>query len=533
MKILLQAMRNVKKEAVVCSDANSPAFSMGTESVKRGYVDFKKRGVRIRQIVEITKDNLEYCKEFMNYAELRHMDNVKGNMAVSETEYVATAVLEGAKPITQTIYSNVKTFLEQQRYFFENLWSRAMPAEQRIKEIEQNIEPQQIVIIHDAKQALEIYQSLILSAQQEIRIAFPTARAVIRQEKAGIIHLLNKAAERRCRVKILMPNDESVFKFIRKGDANTETRLVAQKDLGKATILVVDNKESLIMELKDDDKETFQEAIGFSIRSNSRPGVLSYVSMFEGLWKQTELYEKMKASDRMKSEFINIAAHEIRTPVQPILGRAEILKEEIESGNYDMESVREAVEMIIRNSQRLHRLTEDLLTVSRIERNVLILNRHDFDLNSVIDNAINDIKNQLQIITKDITILYQPKEKIIVNADKDKITQVIHNLLNNAIKFTDRGTVTIMVEKENKDGSTLFKIRDTGIGIDASLFPRLFQIFATNTIGTSFNQSGSGVGLYISKNIIEAHGGRIWAENNEDGKGATFTFMLPSVKPNR
>jgi two-component system sensor histidine kinase VicK len=178
MKILLQAMANVKKEAVICSDANSPIFSMTMEPVKKGYIDFSKRDVSIRQIVEITRGNFQYCKEFMNYVELRHMDNVKGNMAVTETEYVATSVLEGSKPVTQTIYSNVKAFLEQQRYFFENLWSKAVPAEHRIREIEQGIEPQRIEVIYDPGQALELYQSLIISAEKEIKLMFPTCNAV-------------------------------------------------------------------------------------------------------------------------------------------------------------------------------------------------------------------------------------------------------------------------------------------------------------------------------------------------------------------
>lgn len=528
MRIFLQTMRNVKREAVVCSDANSPAFSMGMESVKKGYVDFRKRGVKIRQIVEITKENLPYCREFMNYVELRHMDNIKGNMAVSETEYVATAVLEGATPVTETVYSNVKAILEQQRFFFENLWSKAIPAEQRIKGIEQNVEPQQIIIIDDAKQALEIYQSLICSAEREIKLAIPTTRAIFRQEKAGIMHYLNEAAKK-CKVKILMPNNELNSKFVQK-DANIETRFVEQDDIGRSTILIVDNRASLTMELKDDSKETFSEAIRFSTYSTSRAGVLSYASMFESLWKQTELYEKLKEKDRMQREFINIAAHEIRTPIQPILGRAELLKSEIDSGSFDVESLREGIDMIIRNSNRLYRLTEDLLTVSRIDRNVLVLDKHDFDINSVIEDTIDDIRNQLRIITKEITILFQPREKIIINADKNKITQVIHNLLGNAVKFTEKGTIFIKAEKKSDD-QVIFSIKDTGIGIDASLFPRLFQIFATNTIGASFNQSSSGLGLYISKNIIEAHGGRIWAENNNDGRGVTFTFVLPSTKP--
>ena len=154
MKILLQAMSNVQREALVCADSNSPAFSMGVAPVKDGYKGFKRRGAIIRFITEITSENLQYVKELMNYANVRHMDNVKGNMAVSETEYVATATLEGAKPVRQTIYSNAKPILEQQRYFFENLWAKAVHADQKIREIEEGEGPHITKIIDSPEQVI-------------------------------------------------------------------------------------------------------------------------------------------------------------------------------------------------------------------------------------------------------------------------------------------------------------------------------------------------------------------------------------------
>ena len=140
MHRLTEVMSRVSSRADVCGDSLSPSFSMGVEPIKKGYIDFKKRGVKIRFITEITKDNIHYCKELMQFVDqLRHMDGVKGNMAVGETEYVATAVLQEAQPVTQTIYSNAKAILEQHRYFFDTLWSKAVPAEQKIREIEEGI----------------------------------------------------------------------------------------------------------------------------------------------------------------------------------------------------------------------------------------------------------------------------------------------------------------------------------------------------------------------------------------------------------
>ena len=519
MKILLQAMANVKKEAVICSDANSPIFSMTMEPVKKGYIDFSKRDVSIRQIVEITRGNFQYCKEFMNYVELRHMDNVKGNMAVTETEYVATSVLEGSKPVTQTIYSNVKAFLEQQRYFFENLWSNAVPAEHRIREIEQGIEPQRIEVIYDPGQALELYQSLIISAEKEIKLMFPTCNAVIRQDNAGILYLLQEAAKK-CQIKLLMPNDELVRNFIPSSNNAIVTRFIEQQEGGKATILVVDNKASLMMELKDDSKKMFHEAIGLSTYSNSKAGVLSYVSMFESLWRQTQLNEELKNNEKMQKEFINIAAHELRTPVQPILGMAELLELSFEGGQSKTEITRDEIDIILRNAKRLERLSSDVLETARIESQSLRLNKQLFSLHEVISTSIRDAKNQIG--DQDISFQYDPKD-VVVYADKGRISEVVSNILNNAIKFTQKGSITVSVEVQSNDSGSegIVLIRDEGTGIDREIVSRLFSKFVTKS------DKGTGLGLYISKSIVEAHGGKIWARNNEDERGATFGFSLP------
>ena len=519
MKILLQAMANMKKEAVICSDANSPIFSMTMEPVKKGYIDFSKRDVSIRQIVEITRGNFQYCKEFMNYVELRHMDNVKGNMAVTETEYVATSALEGSNPVTQTIYSNVKAFLEQQRYFFENLWNKAVPAEHRIREIEQGIEPQRIEVIYDPGQALELYQSLIMSAEKEIKLMFPTCNAVTRQDKAGILYLLQEAA-RKCQIKLLMPNDELVSNFVPASNNAIVTRFIEQQEGGKATILVVDNKASLMMELKDDSKKMFHEAIGLSTYSNSKAGVLSYVSMFESLWRQTQLNEELKNNEKMQKEFINIAAHELRTPVQPILGMAELLELSFEGGQSKTEITRDEIDIILRNAKRLERLSSDVLETARIESQSLRLNKQLFSLHEVISTSIRDAKNQIG--AQDISFQYDPKD-VVVYADKGRISEVVSNILNNAIKFTQKGSITVSVEVQSNDSGSeaIVLIRDEGTGIDREIVSRLFSKFVTKS------DKGTGLGLYISKSIVEAHGGKIWARNNEDERGATFGFSLP------
>src|ERR687891_1293204 len=515
-KRVSELFSNVSKKFDGCANSTAPSIAMTI--LRDAYEDMKSRGVKIRWVTDITKDNLTHCKDLMQYAEVRHIGCLNGNFRVSETEYIAATTTKEGLPIPKLIYSNSREMVEQQQYIFETLWAKAVPAEQRIKEIEQGVEPQRIEVVYDAGQALELYQWLIMSAEKEIKVVFPTTNALIRQDKAGILFLLQEAAAvKKCQVKVLMPNDESIRNFIH-DNSNISMRFIDHEESGKATILIVDNKVSLVMELKDDSKKTFQEAIGLSTYSNSKAGVLSYVSMFESLWKQTELYEELKSNEKMQKEFINTAAHELRTPVQPILGMAELIELGFEGGKTRTEISKDDIELILRNAKRLERLSSDVLETARIESQSLRLNKEKFSLKEVIFGLVRDAENQ--IVDRDIAIRYNPKKDIVVYADKGRISEVISNILDNAIKFTHNGKITISADVNN-NGEVIVVIRDEGTGIDDEISSRLFTKFATKS------EKGTGLGLYISKSIVEAHGGKIWAKNNIDDKGATFGFSLP------
>jgi signal transduction histidine kinase len=253
-------------------------------------------------------------------------------------------------------------------------------------------------------------------------------------------------------------------------------------------------------------------------------------------------YNKLKEIDKMKDEFINVAAHELRTPIQPIIGLSEVLRSRIR--NNDSVNIsgsnaenQEYIDVVLRNGQRLGKLVEDILDVTKIESQSLELHKEHFDLNDLIINIIDDIVAAeaesmvygLPARRKEknhVKINYQPQH-LPVYADRNRITQVISNLLNNALKFTSEGYVTITAEKKTDNNSTknstvVVNVCDSGSGIDPEMMPKLFTKFSSKSF------SGTGLGLYICKNIIEAHGGRIWAENNKDGKGATFSFTLPT-----
>ena len=245
------------------------------------------------------------------------------------------------------------------------------------------------------------------------------------------------------------------------------------------------------------------------------------VSLIESNKLLAAANEQLKVHDKMQREFINIAAHELRTPIMPILGEAEFIKHQFDNKKNTVEIEKEQVSLIIRNAKRLDRLASDILDVAKIESQSLKLNKERFNLKAVLSAAVQDLGDHIaKNIGNDpsLEVLYNAND-IIVSADKERITQVISNLLSNALKFTEEGYISISAEKKDKD--VIVTVEDTGVGIHPEILPRLFSKFVTKS------EKGTGLGLYISKNIVEKHGGKMWAENNADGKGATFVFSIP------
>ncbi len=685
MGVIAQTMSNVKKMVDVCGDSLSPSFSMGVELIKNGYIDFKRRGVTIRFITEITKENLGHCKELMQYVDLRHIPEVKGNMAVSETEYVAIAKLEAeSKPITQIIYSNAKAVIEQHRCFFDNLWINAIPASQKIRGIEYGTEPiktevleneeeiskritelakksdylcacsttggMQMIynnffevykdavqkhrkgkhkgvrwitainnkrdielvksflkegisvrhvksvplssfalsdkllnstiekmeagrmvtnllssndilylnhydvifkelwktgidaksrirdieegnyinvdIMPNPKESIKFIAELNKSAKHEILILLSSENGFLRTEKSGGLNLLNELAFRGTKVKVLIPSEFSNrdnIDQIKSKYHHIEFRSLQFSLQLVIGITIIDREKSMIFEIKDDTKDSFLHNLGLAIYIEGKSAALSYVSIFESLWKQTEMYQELQAHDRIQKEFINTAAHELRTPIQPILGLTEYVKSKTKDKEHQ-----EILDIVIKNTKKLKKLAEDILDVSKIEGNSLNLSKEKFTVDSLILDIVkgfgskpaNDKKIEFECVNSNDmpTIIY---------GDKNRIGQVVSNLISNSIKFIENeGLISINTGKKRGDGDSeknmvVVRVKDTGAGIDSEIFPQLFTKFASKSF------QGTGLGLYISKRIVEAHGGRIWAENNKDGKGASFSFSLP------
>jgi signal transduction histidine kinase len=502
----------------------------------------------IRWITSITdKDSADLVRIFLNIGvQIRHVKNMPPiDFSVSDKEMMATIEkMEGGEMAQSLLVSNEPAYINHFASIFEELWKNGIDASDRIRDIEEGVDQANIEIISNPKEGIKRAWSIIKSAKEEVLIMFSSANAVRSQIEMGGMQLLREALEENsAKARVLIPADDdnitsTTIKEAKSTYPQIDIRSIDKSLQTRITIVLVDKRECVIVELKDDAKDNSYNAAGLTTYSDSKSIVSSYISIFESFWKQTELYEQLEESNKqlteaneqlkvhnkLQDDFINIAAHELRTPIQPILSLSDVLSSRIRrTGGVGAGEGQEILDVIIRNAKRLQRLAEDILDATRIENHLLKLNKERFGLNELISNAIQDYRNEIEKDNRGIKLLDSLcKQDIVVEADRSRLTQVISNLLSNAIKFTTEGTISISTEK--KDNQVIVSVKDTGSGIDHEILPRLFSKFS----GKSFE--GTGLGLFISKNIVEAHGGRMWAQNNSDGKGATFSFSLPLSK---
>ncbi len=680
----IEEFNRVKERFDNCIDFMGPSLFFNTP-IGAEFIKLKDRGIKLRFLTEITKDNIGYCKHLMEIVELRHFSGIIGNFEISDgKEYGSISGSRIGLPPVDLIRSNVKTFVQQQQLFFDMLWSQAMPAEQKIKELENGYEPTEtkivenpeemlekiieftkkskriksctvidgirlsynnyydlyiellekyrigkhegiqwvtsinsnqdaelvknylhdgieirhvkdlsplnfslsddkllstvdkikenqmvssvlvsndpiyvdhyntifenmwkmginvnerinqiekgyrshIEIIPNAEESLKFVNSLTKNVKNEVLSIVSSYNAISRFETSGGLRIFNKLANDGIKVKLLIPTKLEIqgeLKRIVSEYPNIEFRELPFTLPFFIGITIMDKENVTLFEVKDNSAIHYTDAIGLTIHMDVKSIALSYVSIFESLWKQTELYEQLAKNHQIQQEFIHVAAHELRNPVQSLIGFSNILLR-MEG---PIENHRNYLQAIHRNSRRLKSLVELVLNVAQIDNNSLTLNKEVFDLNESITEIVKDYQNQTKESKEqehiDIEFLVRPNNaNLIVTADRTRIMQVIANLLDNAVKFSKgkEERILICAEKNQYNKHVTVSFIDHGVGIPPEIQPLLFTKF-TKT------QVGSGLGLYLSKKIVEAHGGRIWAKNNKDGRGATFSFSLP------
>ena len=580
--------------------------NMNQNSKSKSSLNKKDNIIGLRCILKITRENMELVAKFLEIegVYIRHTSNpLPINFEVSDTKFNLSMRTSNKIDTSYVLSISDLSLIKYYKSIFEDLWNEGLDARIKIKDMRSNLNAEEgfTELIENPYKTQELLIHHIQKATKEILIILPSINAFFRYRKIGIFNIVEKKLlnininnnshhdeenSNKLLVKILTPTNNKLEKNItniynrikktNKQKENIEFRRVESLSEINTACIIIDKKDLLVIELKDDSKDNFLEAIGSSIYSNTPTTVFSYISIFDTLWTQTELYESIRIAndelqstteelreslqilanvnqeltitneilnkhDRMQKEFINVAAHELRTPTQSIIGYCEMI-------DAFPENTQKYLEPVKRNAEKLYRLTEDILDVSRIESGTLKLEKSKFDLREMIVNLIEDLtakmKKEENVIKSNkentdkktnIQLIYPElsAQPLFVYADKNRIQQVLSNLLSNALKFTEDGIITINTEKFmdtiNNNGNNIekefvsIKIKDTGKGIDPEVLPRLFEKFATKS------DKGTGLGLYISKNIIDAHGGKIWGkDNNKYGKnGAEFGFTLP------
>ncbi|HKX97576.1 MAG TPA: HAMP domain-containing sensor histidine kinase [Candidatus Nitrosocosmicus sp.] len=722
----VEFMKNVKQKMDITFDHKAPSIVIEIPQYYDGYQDILKRGGKIRCITEITKENLQYCEELVKtVTELRHMDGLKGGIAINETEYMATTVLQESQPLTEVIYSNVDEVVAQGQFIFDTLWKNAITAQRKIKELKEGIisyetrlitesndslietefgrvvrnsseinvctsidglrinknipiesitnalindrinthkgirilveitrdnleiikelldlgiqirhiknissidytvtnsdliiavkrtekndpsdsilysndpsyldhftnvfeemwksskDPERVIksleeetelsfieTIDDPEESVKLVRTLISSAKYEILGILPNFNSFLRQVDSGMMEFMKdiSGSKKNVNIRILLVeetnneiqhkiltifdkfngkitgssnSDEIPLEFQFKGIENFKLKILNSRLFTEIGFLIVDKSKSLIIESKNISSIDVVESIGLSSYSNSHRISKSYASIFEALWNQAELYDKLKLQERLQKEFINIAAHELRNPVQSLLGFSDILMNT--TGN--IENYNNFIVTINQSTKRLARLIDKVLDVTQLENELLILNKENFSLEQLVLEIVKEYNNNIHLLNKNqLEIRYDSRLNDCHNtnserrrnfgyvfADRTRIIQVIVNILENAVEFTDRGTITLRLDENKTTHEILLTISDSGRGIDPEILPNLFSKFVSKS------RKGTGLGLYISKKIIETHGGRIWAENcydeNNKIEGSKFTLTLPS-----
>jgi sugar-specific transcriptional regulator TrmB len=286
----IERLSATKKSVDICIDSTSPSiYLIPNHPVTKAFRELKERGIRLRFIAEITKDNIGYCKELMKIcSELRHLDKIKGNFGlVDGIYYRASAKTTKSSPPPLLIRSTLRAFVEQQQYFFDMLWKKAIPAKQRIKEIEEGTKREFIETIQDPSETLDLIHNTISSATEEIMIMFPTIRSFQVYEREGILNLLRRQLENRITVRILLTEKDrppqgvwqELYSF-----PNLHIQYTDQLPSSRLTMVIIDNGLSLVIEEKK-----YEDPVGIATYSNSESTVLSYASIFENLWIQSEI----------------------------------------------------------------------------------------------------------------------------------------------------------------------------------------------------------------------------------------------------
>ncbi len=436
-----------------------------------------------------------------------------------------------------------------------------------------------IKVIQDVSKAKSLYLSLLNQAKKEIMLMIPTPKGLDRLHKMGAVQILkDKSTNLGVKVRILTPlretnprRESDILRKLSIGKRrNFQTKSIEQMtgEQPRSTILVVDRKYSLILELKDDSKDSFIEAIGPSIYSGSISSVSSYVTIFENLWQQSELYDQIKLAnerlaekseqiilkdkelqtlifkllqeDKSKEEFMSMVSHELKTPISVIKFYTDMLLKVSKMGQIT-DAQKKALATVYRNVDKLELLVDDILDVYKLDIGKLNIAKTHVNVAELVTQIISDLYSF--IAERQIKVLTEIKDNETAYCDHKRIEQVLSNLIKNSIDFVPREKGMIVIRVEHYDGvkdklhlsesiiqppenMILFSVEDNGPGIPDDKLDNIFKKFYQIDTSLTRKHGGTGLGLTICKGIVEAHGGIIWIDKSAN-EGTTVKFILP------
>ncbi len=455
----------------------------------------------------------------MSNIELRHLEGVKGGMAVSDTEYITTAAIREMELGTQLFYSNGRQIVDQQQHIFEVLWDKATPAVQKILQIEKGVKPEIVDIISDPLRSRDIYIYNLNSAREEILLVIPSYNSFDIQKKMGLLKIINYLSKiYDIQIKMLLnyknQPDEVISKFLFITQKNNTVIRSLEKNVGtdkqgKIAIVIIDKKILLILELKDDYQDNFEKSIKFLVYSNNKSIVLSNVTIFDELWEHADLVkqykrlneklklqeydlekqienktrdllivndnlektnrelskkeEKLRKSneelikaDISKHEFISMISHELKTPLVPIKGYTEMLLKSKLLGELNEMQVK-AIRSIYRNVEKQESLVEDILDVYKLEIGHLKLSKKEILISNLFNNVLKDSKFMTEEKQVLITTEIYLQTRDTVYCDEKRIEQVLSNLIKNSIDFVPEKEGKIILKIDVENSYTKFK----------------------------------------------------------------------------
>ncbi|MDQ2685906.1 MAG: HAMP domain-containing histidine kinase [Thermoproteota archaeon] len=487
----------------------------------------------IRWLTSIrNKNDLNLIKSLAKSGiQIRHInENPAFDFALSNQFFASTIerINDGRMVIDNLLLNDNQANLSFYNMIFEKLWKIGIDFEERISEIENTLD-NKIDIVRDSKDVLHRIYELSALSKKEILIMLPSTNGFYRCEIEGGFRLLNELGNKGIKLRVLtIPDYDNINETnkIRSKYKNIVFKDLEQTMASNNRILVFDNKTTVVWEVVDDNQQKFTEALGMAVIIESVKISETITVIFDSLWNQSEIHnrlkdahERLKYQGKMQSRFMDLVAHELRTPLQSILGITEILKKEIKNNDQNF-----LLRIAISNAKKLHRLSENVLDITRLEGNILYLNKERFSLNQLVKNIVLDFINNVEY-NKFVLFEYRNFDKEYeVLADKFRVSQVIQNLIDNSMRFVRNGGKIIINLSEKRVHSKdiiVLSITDNGEPLKPEILSRLFTKFASDSY------YGTGIGLYLCKKIIEAHNGRIWAKNNPEDKGCTFSFGIP------